>query len=891
MRLTANDLRGPIRVLHVDDDPALGEMLVEFLERQDDRLRVETVTSASEGVDVLREEDFDCVVSDYDMPGADGFKFLETVREEHDDVPFILYTGKGSEEVASEAIARGVTDYLQKGTGSEQYELLANRILNAVQQYRATTRAAALERIRRVLRDVNQALVRAETRDEIESRVCEVLSGAEPYRFAWIGEHDPDSRTVTPRAAAGVEAGYLDSIEVTTDESSTGAGPTGRAVRTRELAVMQTIPENDEYEPWREDALERGYQSSAAVPLVYDDTMYGVLNVYADRTHAFDERERELLVELGEDISHALAHAEVQARQRRYGRIIRNLPAGVYRATPDAGGRVVDANPALAETFDAESVDDMIGRDVTAFYKDPAERTALSRRLEAEGIVRDVELRQETLSGDDIWVEVTAMRTEEDGDVYFDGIVREVTERKERERRLRLFRNAVEASGHSIYFTDVDGTIEYVNPAFEATTGYTADEVIGENPRLLQSGEHDESFYRELWQTILSGDVWRSEVVNASKDGERYVVDQTIAPVADDSGDIEQFVAVNVDITERKERKRALERSRERWRALFEQSPDTIAVHDETGEIVEVNHQNVENLGYSREDLRSMNVADFDTEHTRDELRDVWASMDVGERLEVETRHRRRDGSTFPVEVWVMKLELGDELRFVALGRDISERKEYERELERQNERLERILEVIGHDLRTPLNVIEGRLELLGGECKGENEHRIAAERALDRCEALIEELLILVREGEAVAEFESVDLAAAVEECWRTVAPADASLAVETDRTIRADRNRLRHLLENLLWNAVEHGGDDVQVTVGSLADGFYVEDDGPGIPIDDRDHVFESGYSTTDDGTGLGLAIVERVAEAHDWEIDLTDGDDGGARFEITSVACEGE
>jgi len=128
---------GSIRVLHVDDDPEFGDMVGTFLEREDERLEVETATSAADGLEMLADDGFDGVVSDYDMPGRNGIEFLEAVRDEDPYLPFILFTGKGSEEIASEAITDGVSDYLQKASGTDQYTILANRISNAVDRYRA----------------------------------------------------------------------------------------------------------------------------------------------------------------------------------------------------------------------------------------------------------------------------------------------------------------------------------------------------------------------------------------------------------------------------------------------------------------------------------------------------------------------------------------------------------------------------------------------------------------------------------------------------------------------------------------------------------------------------------------------------------------------------------
>jgi signal transduction histidine kinase len=152
--------------------------------------------------------------------------------------------------------------------------------------------------------------------------------------------------------------------------------------------------------------------------------------------------------------------------------------------------------------------------------------------------------------------------------------------------------------------------------------------------------------------------------------------------------------------------------------------------------------------------------------------------------------------------------------------------------------------------------------------------------------EDLIEDLLALAREDEAVTDPKPADLAEIAQTCWKNVETTGATLVTAVDKTIYADEGRLMQLLENLSGNAVEHGGSEVTVTVGDIDDGFYIEDDGCGIPEDEYDDVFTPGYSNSDDGTGFGLSIVDQIVAAHGWEIRLTEGTSGGTRFEITGV-----
>jgi signal transduction histidine kinase len=247
-----------------------------------------------------------------------------------------------------------------------------------------------------------------------------------------------------------------------------------------------------------------------------------------------------------------------------------------------------------------------------------------------------------------------------------------------------------------------------------------------------------------------------------------------------------------------------------------------------------------------------------------------------------DTRYYRVSESTFVAD----QPQMG---RLVVLT-EVTEREQYRRELERQNDRLESFANMVSHDLRNPLNVAMARLELTRQEADDEN-LQTAAE-ALERMEALVDDVLALARQGQPIDEPTRVSLAALAESAWGMVEATGTTLEIEGDLGFGADADRLQQLFENLFRNSVEHGSTDpdahLQIRVGPLesGDGFYVEDDGVGIPPEEREDVFESGYTTVTHGTGFGLAIVVEIVEAHNWSIDVTEGRDGGARFEIRGV-----
>jgi signal transduction histidine kinase len=232
---------------------------------------------------------------------------------------------------------------------------------------------------------------------------------------------------------------------------------------------------------------------------------------------------------------------------------------------------------------------------------------------------------------------------------------------------------------------------------------------------------------------------------------------------------------------------------------------------------------------------------------------------------------------------------------------------ERERALERQNDRLESFASMLAHELRNPLNIAQIYSQ---SAMEGDRDAAEEVATALDRIEEMINVMLVTARGSDLDVACQSVSLREAATRAWDDLTAGAATLTVETDRSVRGDPVHIRHLLENLFRNSIEHGspgqhsanvdatkgnsatevktdgGDGVTVRVGDLPSGFYVEDDGPGISEAEREAVFEAGYSTDSGGIGLGLTFVAQLVETYGWEYDVTESESGGARFEFRDV-----
>lgn len=268
----------------------------------------------SSGLDRLAETDVDVVLLDLGLSESTGLDTLDRVTEATEFASIIVLTGLDDEQIGLEAIQRGAQDYLVKGEVTS--DMLVRSIHHAIERnrqererIRQLEQLEALNRLNRISQDITHDVITTSTRSDLERAVCERLVKSDAYRFAWIGEVDTGADRITPREVAGREDGYLDEVTVPLDDED-ARGPAARAVRTHEVQVTQDIRTDPAFERWREEATGREYLSGASIPIVHEDFLYGVLNVYSTTPRAFSEREVEILSGLGYVVGHAITAIE-----------------------------------------------------------------------------------------------------------------------------------------------------------------------------------------------------------------------------------------------------------------------------------------------------------------------------------------------------------------------------------------------------------------------------------------------------------------------------------------------------------------------------------------------------------------------------------------------------
>ena len=1050
-----------IRVLHVDDDPDFGDLTATVLEREDERFVVETATTATEGLDSMWDRPPDCIVSDYDMPELDGIEFLERVREEYPEMPFILFTGKGSESVASQAISAGVTDYLEKNDGLEQYTLLANRISNAVTS-RRTSEALTEARnrhqsLRTELLELSIELFQSDDTD-VATRIERALRRLGTHVSAdrtYVFQIDQSARTttnthewcadgVTPQIESLQDIPFeavpwwirqlenFDTITIPTvsdlpDEASGEreileeqnisslivapmisneelVGFVGfdwiepqdvweqefvdilriaarlitsalqQDARRQEIAhissqyqsLVENFPNggvllfNDDLEIIRAGGAELdavGLASNEVEGTVLTDsddiageheqyfkrTLTGERHTYRLESDGVHYEIRTIPVQTGVDDSTcgmAVLH-NVTAQRKQQQKLERNRD--LLRHTQElasVGGWEADVETGeqtwTRETYEIHDIDPDSEFDPTVEggidYYHPEDRAAIETAIEncrTYGEAYDLELRLITAEDEEKWVRTVGAPVYDGDDISkIRGAIQDITARKQRETELRRYEQLVESSPELFVVMDEQMSVTYQSPPSPIAEWEPMD-VTGENP-LEHIHPDDQDEVIRLFTRVIEHPSQISAVEFRARDadGDWRWIESRAQNLTDDP--IGGVLAVMREVTQRKQQEQQLERystSLEQLHAVSQRLLETTDSEEAAQRLITgietVFAVDLGTVWLSTGDENALKPV-ASTERSQELLSDIPTYAQDAESLSWEayqqqelryiadmSDHDQRLNEDTPIESEVIVplgrhgllnigaaesdafteqdielIELWSNTLTVVLERitQLELLQEREAELTRERDRLDEFTGVVSHDLRNPLNVAQGRAELAGTEC--DSEHLPKVTQALARMEALMEDSLELARQGEVVGETTTVDLADLATRCWETVPTNGATLEIADPPAIQADVERLPAVLENLFRNAVEHGGETVTITVGATESGFYVADDGSGIPAEKRSEVFTGGYTTDEDGTGFGLAIVKQICEAHGWEVTATESDTGGARFEITNV-----
>ncbi|AGB16903.1 PAS domain S-box [Halovivax ruber XH-70] len=903
-------------VVYLHPDPDVGDAVAAALEG--DSFDVLPVDRPEKARELVEERAIDCLVTVFDLPSTDGLSFVRSLRSAGIVTPTVIHAVNGDESVAAAAIDADVAGYVPvPDSPVESVSALAAALDRATEDSTAST--AALRRRWQTVESLHDVALQFET--------C--ATPTETYRFAVEALSQvldvyacviyvADDASLVPKASVGSLPGGWESYGL--DE-----GVAGRTYQTGESSRTGHIQSQSDASP-AEDVL----RSGISVP-VGD---FGVMQAVSDRLGAYTEHDRKLAELLAAHVSAAVSrirsNRELRAERDRFAMLFENVPDAIA-ITYGPDRRVADVNPAFERAFGferGELVDEPFD---DYLLPDASDAIHVAEEVGTDEVIRDEITRQGTDERREYSFKGFAIEGEETFQEY--GIYTDITAQKRRERELRQYKTLVEAVGDPMYVLDADGRVEMVNEAMASVLGKPASAVVGSDPRTFMPAEHVDRG-TELLVSLLDDSDRRWDTFEMGVDsaiGGSFIAETKISPLLDDGGGFAGSVGVIRDITRRKERERQIRDLHEGTRDLMAAAGTQAVAEMATVVATEALDLSINGV-YLFDESTDALVPVANSERAQDLLGSppvveageglMWDAFETGEPtsyqdvranpevMNPDTMVRSEayvplgghgllifaspNVDDFDDEALALAKILGSNVE-AALDRAERETELAARtdELERQNERLDEFAGMVSHDLRNPLTLANGRLELArerlaeltDAPADDIEEHLSEIEWAVDRMETLIEDMLELARTGQPLDGTTAVDLPSVAAAAQRTV---DADLAVTVDDSlgeVEASEQRVRALFENSFRNAIDHVGPNVTVTVRRTPGGFAIDDDGPGIPPEHRDSVLETGYTTASDGTGFGLAIVADVAEAHGWELSVEESPEGGARIRVVT------
>ena len=774
-------------------------------------------------------------------------------------------------------------------------------------------------RVSEVVCDINRTLVDATSRADIEAGVCGTLAGSDAYAFAWIGDYDRQTDEIRPRAEAGIESDYLETISIDVHAQPDRRGPTASAARTGDVHAVQNIRDDPAYEPWREAALDHGFESSAAVPVTDGNDRYGILNVYADRPEAFDETERQLLSELGETIATAIsgvqARQELEAQKQQYERLTDRISDAFFAV--DTDWRITYWSERMAARTDtpADAVTGAVLWDAFPALIDTTIEQEYRTAMETQ------EQRSfETYLGDpyDYWVEIDVYPDDNGLSVFS----RDITDRRERERAIETIHDRTRSlmqtetaaataqvavdTAHEVldaqlcgfHLLSADG--RSLDPVAHVDT---VRETLDDPPRYDRDDDGQPS--QVVWDAFEGGTPrviddtrtvdglaevtpTRSGIIHPLDDHGVFIVSST-EPHAFDETDkalLDLLVTSLLTALDRVEHEQALRETKGTLESIIDASPDPIVMVDENRRVSLWNPAAEEVFGWEAEEVLGEPLPVI-PDHKREEFEELMATLDEGGiNRAIETVRCRKDGESVDVSVSSMRVETGDHATgYVSIFRDIRQRKDYERRLEEQRDSLQILNQMVRHDIRNDLQVIQTYAGLLGDYVDESGQEYVdnilsnarGAVALTQTARDLAEAMLDSGDDPEPISLGGTLrgqldEIRASFPDAIVTTAGPVPSLKVYADEMLGS-------VFRNVISNAIVHNDTEVPavtVAVTELDDRVRVSvaDNGPGIPDDQKAEVFGRGKKGMESqGTGIGLYLVDTLVDQYDGDVWVED------------------
>jgi PAS domain S-box-containing protein len=869
-----------LRILSLEDSINDFEIIQELLVNADFDFEMDRVENDQEFKKALSDNNYNIILSDFNLPGYDAFDALSVSLQLCPEIPFIVVSGSIGEETAIELIKKGAIDYILKDKPDKLQYSIKRALQEAKEKKELQIKEKALHeserKINTLLNNLDGIVYRCKND---KNWTMEFISDC----FHEITGYN-NSDIINNNKISYAELVLLEDRDKQRDIIQNALNNKSRfelkyRIRTSEGKILNVLEKGV------------GVYSNNGEVIALEGFIMDITQQVKD-TYALRESE-----ELNRSITHSAADAIISINSKGYVESWNNAAEQIfgYAESEMLSSTLLKIIPDEFRKGHKNGLKSLL-----EYSEKFRNRTIEINAVRKNGVVFPIELSMSA------WNSATER--------FYTGIIRDITERKLNENKISKLSSVVEQSPTTIVITDLHGNIEYINQKFTELTGYISSEVEGKNVKVISSGKQSPEYYENLWVTIKGGFIWQGEFYNRKKNGELFWESATISPFYDNSDKVINYIKVGEDITQQKLAAEIMEESILQYKTLFNQIADPVFVFDkESKRFLDFNDASKNKYGYSDVEFKQMTPIDLNAMF-EDNAYVEKNIDDTDDNTPNDYLHKSKDGSEFYVQTHTKEIVYKGVDSWITIIRDITESKRSRQELTEalnratESDRLKTaFLQNISHEIRTPMNGIFGFASLLkNSQLSGEVQQSYidiimkSGKRMLDTLKdlmdiSMLESGQIIINNTQTNIKNELISLCdffkKDVDEKGMQIKCICALKIDET--TVFTDKEKLIAILSNLIKNAIKYSDEGIILVTSSIAGDlieFSVEDNGIGIPVSRQTAIFDR-FVQADiedvkvyEGSGLGLSISKEYVELLGGKIWVESVEYEGSKFCFT-------